>query len=163
MSYEVGLGGEQWNGTAWSVVSTPSTSRSGVLYGAAAAAGGVWAAGQLEGGAPSQMLVEQLSNSKWNVVSSPNVAGASDTILYAIAAASASAVWAVGNDVDSNGNAQTVIEQRNGSVWNLVASVSPGSGNNILGGVTAVSANDVWAVGGYDNGKNTLTLVEHFC
>src|SRR5262249_37817912 len=104
-----------------------------------------------------------LANSRWNVVSSPNVAGASDAILYAIAAASDSAVWAVGNDVDSNGNAQTVIEQWNGSQWSLVASVSPCSGDNILGGITAATANDVWAVGRSANGKNPLTPIEHYC
>jgi len=124
----------------------------------------VWAAGQVEGAsAPSQSLVEQQSNAQWKIVSSPNATGASDTIVYAITAASDSSAWAVGNDVDNNGSAQTVIEQWNGSQWSLVTSVSPGSGDNILGGVTAISANDVWAVGGYDNGKNTLTLTEHFC
>jgi hypothetical protein len=64
---------------------------------------------------------------------------------------------------NNSGNNQTIIEQWNGTSWSIVSSPNPGSGNNILGAVAATSANDVWAVGGFDNGKGTKTLVEHFC
>jgi len=78
-------------------------------------------------------------------------------------AISDSNVWAVGTNINSSGNFQTVIEQWNGTSWSIVSSPDPGSGSNILVGVAGTSANDVWAVGGYDNGKGTLSLVEHFC
>jgi len=37
-----------------------------------------------------------------------------------------------------------------------------GTGDNSLNGVTAVSAADVWAVGGYESGTTTKTLTQHW-
>jgi hypothetical protein len=54
-------------------------------------------------------------------------------------------VWAVG----SRGS-QTLTEHWNGTSWGIVPSPNPlptTKGNNFLTGVTAVSSNDVWAVG----------------
>jgi hypothetical protein len=69
----------------------------------------------------------------------------------------------VGNYLDANGNFQALIEQWNGMSWSIFPTSDPGSGSKILGAVTTVSANDVWAVGTYDNGGSSLTLIEHFC
>src|SRR5579872_1472618 len=79
---------------------------------------------------------------KWNVVASPPIlSGQSE--LNGVAAVSANDVWAVG-DADSLG--QTLVEQWNGSSWQMVASPNAGT-YNALYGVTAISATDVWAVG----------------
>ena len=53
-------------------------------------------------------------------------------------------------------------ERWNGSSWSVVSSPSFGTGDNALGGVVAVAANDVWAVGGYNTGGSVLSLVEHW-
>ena len=57
----------------------------------------VWAVGSQESGTSSgQTLIEQWNGTAWSVVASPNAAvGASN--LNAVAAVSASNVWAVGN------------------------------------------------------------------
>lgn len=165
----LGIGGpdqslvEQWNGSAWSVVSTPPTSDSGTLYGVTATTTNAWAVGmQASNTAGTQPLAQQTVKGRWNTVSIPGV-GTFDNNLYGAVAVSDSDVWAVGTFIDSSGNAQTLIEQWNGTSWNVVSSPSPGSGDNILGGVAALSANNVWAVGGYDNGTGTLSLIEHYC
>jgi hypothetical protein len=49
-----------------------------------------------------------------------------------------------------------------GHDWAVVSSPNPGSLSNYLGAVTAVSANDVWAVGSYQNGSPILTVTEHW-
>jgi len=49
-----------------------------------------------------------------------------------------------------------------GSPWSVMSSPNPSSTNNSLYGVTAVSVNDVWAVGSYDNSYIGDTLVEHW-
>src|SRR6478672_1156291 len=49
-----------------------------------------------------------------------------------------------------------------GQVWRVVSSPNQGADSNYLQGVAAVSANDVWAVGHYNNGSDnrdqTLTM-----
>src|SRR5579883_3298709 len=156
---------EQWNGTRWSVVSSPKTgSASNVLFGiTATSTGNLWAAGEIESDSkPLQTLTEQQNGTRWSIVSSPN-AGSADNKLFGISAISNSSIWAAGNYLDKAGNAQTLIEYWNGARWLIMHSPSPGSGDNILGAVVALSPNDVWAVGGYDNGGSTRTLIEHYC
>ena len=52
----------------------------------------------------------------------------------------------------------------NCGVWNVVPSPSPTRAYDALNGVTAVSANDVWAVGAYANKSSRIdqTLIEHW-
>ena len=47
--------------------------------------------------------------------------------------------------------------------WSIVPSPNPGSRYNELGGVAAISANDIWAVGKHaiDFTSNYKTLIEH--
>jgi hypothetical protein len=156
---------EHWDGSRWSVISSPATGRSsGALYGVAAlASSSAWGVGNIESdGSPLQTLSEQQSAGNWSLVSSPNTS-VGDNKLFAVSAVSPENIWAVGNFINADGNAQTLVEQWNGTHWVLVQSPSPGSGDNILGGIAAITANDVWAVGGYDNGNGTQTLIEHFC
>src|SRR5579872_2779813 len=96
----------------------------------------------------------------WTVVSSPN--GGADNLLYGVTAISASDVWAVGGDINAHGNNQTLIEHWNEKTWTIVASPNVTSDYNILYGVAAVSATNVWAVGTYggSNGNNQA-LIEH--
>jgi hypothetical protein len=66
-----------------------------------------------------------------------------------MAAVSANDIWAVGYFYYSSGSffgPHTLIEHWDGSNWSIVG--SPGSASWQLNGVAAVSANDVWAVGG---------------
>jgi hypothetical protein len=86
----------------------------------------------------------------WSVVASLNV-GTGDNQLYGVAAVSANDVWAVGNYFNTDGHAQTLIEHWNGTAWGLIPSPNPGTANNFLFGVSAVSASDIWAVGWYQN------------
>src|SRR5262249_17714086 len=49
--------------------------------------------------------------------------------------------------------------------WRAIPSINPSTVNNVLSGVAAVSASDVWAVGGAGNavgGFSDSTLVEHW-
>ena len=48
--------------------------------------------------------------------------------------------------------------------WNIIPSPNPGVGNESLYGITAVSVNDVWAVGNTQNNGvgNPETLIEHW-
>lgn len=155
---------EHWNGSTWTVAASPDLPTNGMIFGAATAPDGtVFGAGNLESDTgPFATLTEQRTASGWHFVPSPNQ-GQVESKLYGVAAPASNDAWSVGEFTDNNGNAQTLIEHWDGSQWQIVASPSPGSGSNILGAVAALSAHDIWAVGGFDTGGPTLTLIEHFC
>jgi hypothetical protein len=113
----------------------------------------VWAVG----GQPGVTLIEHWDGKSWSVVPSPNVTG--DGVvgngLLSAAAVSATDVWAVGlttyqTDPDSDQYGRTLTEHWDGTRWSIVP--SPNSDaihiDSELSGVSAVSAGDVWAVGG---------------
>jgi hypothetical protein len=69
----------------------------------------------------------------------------------------------VGYYVNTTGVTQALTEHWNGAQWSVVPSPSPGSTNNELLSVAAISATDVWAVGfTSNNSPNDQTLIEHW-
>jgi hypothetical protein len=135
-----------WNGTTWSTVPSPNTSKpDNHLYGVVAvSANDVWAVGTAIDPSVYQTLIMHWNGSNWSTVSSPNP-GSSFNILYGVDAVSATNVWAVGTQQDSL--EQTLVLRWNGTTWSVVPSPNVGPfGNNMLK-VHAVSANDIWAVG----------------
>jgi hypothetical protein len=155
---------EHWNGTAWAVVATPAVV-TGTFSGVAAISGtDVWAGGGfLLSSRGNTAQFEHWNGRKWSVAKSPAVAGAS---ISGMAAVSSTNVWAVGRSLTSTGVAQTLIEHWNGRNWSVVTSPNASAQNNLLAGVTAISANDVWAVGDFQTttGAGTVfqTLTEHW-
>jgi hypothetical protein len=158
---------EQWDGTQWSVVQSPST---GSLYNtltsvAVVSASDIWAVGWQANGGPSQTLIEHWNGTQWSVVTSPSPASV-DNELFSVAAVSATDVWAVGfieNNTASGPVDQTLIEHWNGKKWSVVQSPGPGSQANNLTSVAAISATDVWAVGFYANSSSLWqTLTEQW-
>lgn len=155
---------ERWNGTSWSIVSSPSFKTGGdgivnVLNSVAAiSASNVWAVGSHTAANGAYLtLIEHWDGTRWSVVSSPSPSATSNW-LYGVAGTSASDVWAVGNTLDGS----TLIEHWNGSSWSVVASPVVPKGS-ILYGVKALSATNAWAVG-YRPGSSgaPLTLVLHW-
>jgi hypothetical protein len=151
---------EHFNGTSWSVVSTPLVASGGPIRPtakfsgvAAAATNDVWAVGFRFGPDnpdSGESLIENWNGSSWSVVPSPT-ATVESTDLKAVAAISPSNVWAVG------GNGGTVlVEHFDGKSWSVVHSPVFGSGEGTA--ISADSANDIWAVDGgtflHFNGKS---------
>jgi hypothetical protein len=159
---------EHWNGTKWSVVSSlsPGPYSNTLSAVVAISATDVWAVGISSNGGGNLTLTEHWNGTQWSVVSSPSPN--SNATLNGAVAVSTSDVWAVGftfgsGNGFSGGSQQTLIEQWNGSAWNVVSSPSPGSSSNLLNGVAAVSASDVWAVGFQQNsGGVQQTLIEQW-
>src|SRR5439155_10420175 len=84
----------------------------------------------------------------WSIVASPNP-GTTQNNLLGVTCVSASDCWAVGSYVAGSGAPRTLIEHWDGTVWAVVSSPNASLPNNVLAGVTCVSASDCWAVGYY--------------
>jgi hypothetical protein len=151
---------EHWNGTTWTQVSVPQPTGQQATFDAVDDLGpdDAWAVGtSFSGGAGASpagvTLIENWNGTSWSIVPSPN--GASGTpgdanILDAIAATGPDNVWAAGwvdnNDADT---LTMLFEQWNGTSWSVVPSPGNGSKFEIATSLTAISPNDVWAVGSY--------------
>jgi hypothetical protein len=155
---------EHWNDTAWKVVPSPKGGLSGV---AATSARNAWAVGSHVNGTTGrrQTLIEHWNGTAWKQVPSPNPSSALHygNELSDVAATSASNAWAVGSYANATtGGTQTLIEHWNGSTWKHVSSPNPAR-INILSGVAATSASNVWAVGFYvHHNEVSQTLIEHW-
>jgi hypothetical protein len=150
---------EKWNGSSWSIVSSPNPGGPNLpnRLSAVAAAGpkDVWAVG--EAGYPNeQPVVLRYNGRRWRAV--PTGCGEA---LYGVDAVSATDVWAVGPNTTCHFD---------GNAWVVVPSPQPrGAFNELeysLRDVSAAGPNDVWA-SGYrviQSGEYSVfaSLVEHW-
>jgi hypothetical protein len=149
-----------WNGTAWSLVATPSLGVSAALQGVSAStATDAWAVGfSVLGRHDDSTLTEHWNGTAWSVNTSSVVTGyAAD--LTGVVDLSPSNAWAVGV-----GGTGTLLEHWNGPTWSVVTvpdpDFSPGAGEAI----SASSASDIWLVGTTFNLTTDTTVAEalHF-
>jgi hypothetical protein len=154
---------EHWDGTSWSIV--PAASFPGVLY-AVAARGpdDVWAVGTEN--YPGRGLIEHWDGTTWTATYLRFAA-----LLRGVTAVGPRTIWAVGQRYGRrNPFGDTTLTMRfNGNAWQQVSSPNPLSGNdtdqNWLTSISAVSTDDIWAVGRYGNhdlGPLDQTLIEHW-
>ena len=120
----------------------------------------MWAVGFFNG----KTLTEHWDGTRWKLVKSPN--GTSGSQLTAVSAVSSTDVWAVGIQ-DTAGPAtgiRTLIEHWDGTKWKVIPSPNASSEGDDLYAVTAISTNDAWAVGYFENNIETLILplLEHW-
>src|SRR6266699_2104596 len=153
---------------SWRVVPSPTINVSNSTFGARLNAAAVvsstdvWAVGfgPLPGGAAfvKQTLIEHWNGSSWTIVSSPNP-DPQQNELHSIAGVASNDLWAVGGGGDGNTSSpfQSLIEHWNGTSWSVVSN----PGLNTLFGVTALAANNVWAVAVHTN-PNVSDIVEHW-
>jgi hypothetical protein len=195
---------EHWDGTSWSVVSSPNLPHGGSLSGVTAiSTNDVWAVGRVldSSGVVVASLVEHWDGTSWSVVSSPafngsdNVsrvsADASNDVwavgsspgvilhfdgtswtrtvlppalyggpaLFGVAALSPSNVWAVGMvRPQASFGWHPLVEHWDGTSWSQVGSPDPNEHSSFnLAGIAAISANDIWAAGtvGIENWNGT--------
>jgi hypothetical protein len=157
---------EHWNGSAWSVVSSPNPSGSiyNFLWGVAAASSNdIWVMGRAYTGSTYPGLFERWNGSAWNIVSS-GPTDQSYTELYGAVAFSSSNVWAVGREGDGFNTNLTLIEHWDGSAWSRVPHPEPaGSTQSYLNATKATSPNEVWTVGAYlKDDLSYQTLIERY-
>jgi len=147
----------RWNGRQWNVVPTPDKVRA-LWAVAGVASNDVWAVGDGE--------ALHWDGTKWNIVPMPTPEGSEGHSLYGIEAIAANDVWAVGYHAKSGAGSLPLIEHWDGTQWRVIPNPAP----NIewakamqLRAVSAVSRDDVWAVGDYlDGGSTSGLLIMHW-
>lgn len=157
---------EHWNGSKWSIVASPNPGPNNTLNAIAAVSpDDIWVVGGItEKNSGQRSFFEHWNGSQWQVVPSPHTT-LENNFLLSISAVSSTNIWAVGSSGNSTYSEQrTLTEHWNGSQWQVVPSPSPAQFYNALWGVTTVSANNIWAVGGIADTHTTpaKTLIEHW-
>jgi hypothetical protein len=157
---------EHWNGTAWSIIPSPSTvTLNGSEYAVqpitsltAISSNDIWAA--TGAGSNNPILFEHWNGTQWNLVFAPGITNSSATI-SGLAASSSTDVWAVGTSKAFGRRTPILplIEHWNGSTWSIVPSPTLSTPSGFLSGVTTLSSTDAWAVGGNYSG---VPVVEHW-
>jgi hypothetical protein len=158
---------EHYNGTSWKAFETGFNNAT--IFGVSAdATNDVWAVGSV---AENSTFIEHYNGSAWSVVPSPNP-GVGWNILFGVTALAPNNVWAAGyftDQVNSTRPTKTLIEHWDGKSWKIVPSPNVGPHSvyqsNELWGITAVSANDIWAFGAVfdaDGSGQQSTLVMHW-
>ena len=156
---------EHFDGTRWTAFPLPDVGveENVLLAVSMPSAGKAWAVGYFVNGSfEQQTLVQHFDGSAWSVVPSPSP-GAEQNILFGVAAISDSDVWAVGGEQDANGLWHTLTEHWDGSAWSVVNAVDAGLNGNQFYAVSAIAANDIYAVGQQAGaGFPNQALVEHW-
>jgi hypothetical protein len=155
---------EHWSGTSWALVPSPNAGTWDDELSAVTVlpSGTAWAVGRSQIGGQIQALTEYWDGQRWAVIPAVNPAAGMNQ-LQGVSGTKADDVWTVGFQRQSDATTpHPLIEHWNGHAWSVVSSPSPGYTASLYA-VTAIAANDVWAAGGYDNGKAIfLQLFEHW-
>jgi hypothetical protein len=159
---------ERWNGTAWSIQSTPypTGARNTQLYSVSCTSPTVCVAvGGFGTGIPAGSLAEVWNGAAWSIESTPNPGGSFAADLTGVSCRSTSACTAVGFWADGAGNVTTLAETLEGTTWTLRDTPAlAGSGRSQLLAVSCIVATDCTAVGYsvINSGATYVTVAERW-
>jgi hypothetical protein len=162
---------QHWNGSSWSTVTTPNgdNNAGNILAGVVAVSIiNVWTVGNYNttvNRSINYTLVEHWGGTAWSQVASPSVnPGTSFNTLNAVAAVSATDIWAVGDYANSiyTDAPHPLIEHWDGTSWSIPSNLPNPGLDSVLYGVAAFSANDVWAVGAINPYGTPRPLIVHW-
>ena len=149
---------EHWDGTRWRLARTPGSSAETLNAVAGTGPKDVWVAGSVNLGAPrpagDNTFFEHFDGTSWQTVPGPAGSFTADPVdVTALAALSSSDVWAVGTQNAEGAGEPGILNMAahwDGTAWTIVPTPNLGSSvsqSDVPTGVTAISANDVWASG----------------
>ena len=148
---------EIWNGTAWSIASTPvpTGATDSYLDGVSCTSPTACTAtgGYTDGSGAGETLAEEWNGTAWSVQSTPNPAGATFGGLFEVACTSPSACMAVGTWQHNSKTYDTLAESWNGSLWKIKRTLNhvAGATNSALYGLSCPSSTACMAVGSFGN------------
>jgi hypothetical protein len=147
---------ERWDGGAWRAVRVPEVPSRQSWFNDVVALGpsDVWAVG--ESTAPQfdnqdeRTFVEHWDGTAWSIVPSPNpgVGFGAANVLSGVSGVAGDDVWAAGWVLDpAKDDIEFLMEHWDGTAWTVAPSPSPLGATQFAFAVTALSADDAWAVG----------------
>jgi hypothetical protein len=158
----------RWDGATWTQVPSPNPDSYGtILYDVhATSPTDVWAVGyysSVPDDGSERTLILHWDGSAWSIVPSPNQ-GSIGSYLEGVTALSSNDAWAVGWYFPGDIDAATLALNWDGASWTIVPTPNPGTGWNGFGDAAMLGADDVWAVGGYNQvgGLDGAPLVQHW-
>ena len=153
---------EVWNGTSWSVQSTPNPAGSagaGLLSVSCSSAGACTAVGDYDTASGALVaLAEAWNGTSWSIQSTPKPTGAADTALNSVSCTLGTCT-AAGFSAAAAAGALPLAEAWNGTSWTIQATPSPSGAT--AGGFLAVSCastSSCVGVGSYDRGSNSIPV-----
>jgi hypothetical protein len=154
---------ERWDGTEWSIQSSPNKSQSSELSGVACvsvtlctAVGDYWT------GSARATLAERWDGSSWSIQRTPNHSVNAWSELDGVTCTSGSACVAVGYR-EADGTDLTLIERWNGAAWSIQPSPNPpGPRGSFLSAVSCPTASFCTAVGFSADSLGAGTLAEQW-
>lgn len=155
---------EEWNGTSWAIVSSPSPYSTNNLLGVScSSATFCMAVGSYQSVSGSLgTLVEEWNGRSWASVSSPSP-GSSSNDLLGVSCTSMAFCMATGaySNTPALNDQGTLVERWSGSSWSVVSSPNPGNNGDTLDGISCPSTTSCVAVGSHASGSSFAdTLVE---
>jgi hypothetical protein len=144
---------EGWDGTSWSVRSTPVLA--GALYDALSGvscitADACTAVGSFSSSTENVALVEVWDGTSWEVQASPVPRGAEDSSLSGVSCIEGGECTAVGVDTRSSGKTVTLAEERTGSAWTVQTTPDRHSATRSYLLAVSCRAGDACTSAGYD-------------
>jgi hypothetical protein len=158
---------EHWNGTEWSIQSTPNPSGAteSYLHGVSCSPSmACTAVGHYKNSSGTYVtLAERWNGTEWSIQSTPNPSGATEASLKDVSCASSTTCAAVGFYISSKGTPSTLAEQWNGSEWSVQSTPNPsGATQSELRGMSCSSSTACTAVGWYKNSSGYTALAERW-
>lgn len=165
---------EHWNGTSWTPTFIQDNTFEALTGVSEDATNDAWAVGWVspESDASNGTLAIHWNGTSWTEVATPENVGEGPNQLNAVAALTPDNAWAVGYstpDLAGQSATLTLILHWDGTTWSIVPSPNVGpnstSQSNRLLGITANSADDIYAFGSYfaaDGSGNQMTLLLHW-
>jgi hypothetical protein len=152
-----------WDGSAWTVVQTPSPSLdSDILWSVAALApDDAWAIGYSQFQGDNSPLSVHWDGAAWSVVPTPDPDNSMISFLWGVEAVSATDVWSFGRTYDGS-TYPSLVERWNGSEGTTADHPKDRLYNEMYDAV-ALAPDDVWAVGRHgDAFSNNIAVVSHW-
>ena len=146
---------EAWNGSNWSIVSSPNGGPgNNLLSGVSCLSSKSCTAVGYES---DRTLIESLNGVRWSIVPSPS--SAPPNILYGVSCISFKSLKSC-TAVGGHAGGQTLIESKKANKWSIVSSPSTGSYSTLIG-VACLSSGSCTTVGYYVNNSGVAqTLIE---
>jgi len=151
---------EHWDGSSWSVVASPALTESYLSDVAVITSANVLAVGKYNPrGDYDQPLMLRWSGTSWSKVTLPNVSG-TNNYLDRLVVIAANDIWAVGERTSISYNVVPFMLHWDGTSWQLTDGPTRsgfiGLYNQFFNSISAVTSNDVWAVGVFVDSSNEV-------